>query len=194
MEVLTETLQYEDLTVAELVYAAREGDRCAQGELVRRFEPYVLGTELRRLGNYAEAQELCQEVFVRALEKLDQLHSPEAFGGWLRSITVRMSINWTVRRPPAFGTEPEILEGTCAQGETPLEQVLAKERGEQVRAGLKRLGTMDRETLVAFYVEGQSLLEMSDAFRSPVGTIKRRLHVARKRLAKELEAMVAVSC
>ena len=48
---------------------------------------------------------------------------------------------------------------------------------------------MDRDTLVAFYVNGQSLVEMSDRFDSPVGTIKRRLHVARKRLAKELAAI-----
>ena len=44
-------------------------------------------------------------------------------------------------------------------------------------------------TLVAFYVKGQSLLEMSDEFNAPLGTIKRRLHVARKRLAKEVEPM-----
>jgi RNA polymerase sigma-70 factor (ECF subfamily) len=48
---------------------------------------------------------------------------------------------------------------------------------------------MDRETLMAFYFDGRSLLEMSDQFKTPVGTIKRRLHVARKRLAKELEAL-----
>jgi RNA polymerase sigma-70 factor, ECF subfamily len=48
---------------------------------------------------------------------------------------------------------------------------------------------MDRETLVAFYVKGRSRVEMSDQFDSPVGTIKRRLHVARKRLAKELSAI-----
>jgi RNA polymerase sigma-70 factor (ECF subfamily) len=48
---------------------------------------------------------------------------------------------------------------------------------------------MDRETLEAFYFEGSSLLEMSRKFDTPVGTIKRRLHVARKRLAKELEAL-----
>jgi RNA polymerase sigma-70 factor (ECF subfamily) len=48
---------------------------------------------------------------------------------------------------------------------------------------------MDRDTLVAFYVKGRSLVEMSDQFASPVGTIKRRLHVARKRLAKELAGM-----
>ncbi len=45
---------------------------------------------------------------------------------------------------------------------------------------------------MAFYVQGQSLIEMSDRFDSPVGTIKRRLHVARKRLARELEELTAV--
>ena len=43
--------------------------------------------------------------------------------------------------------------------------------------------------MTAFYLDGSSLLEMSRRFASPVGTIKRRLHVARKRLAKELEAL-----
>ena len=51
---------------------------------------------------------------------------------------------------------------------------------------------LDRETLVAFYVKGRSLLEMSDEFDAPLGTIKRRLHIARKRLAKEVESLVAV--
>jgi RNA polymerase sigma-70 factor (ECF subfamily) len=51
------------------------------------------------------------------------------------------------------------------------------------------LRALDRDTLTAFYIEGQSLAEMSTAFDSPVGTIKRRLHVARKRLAQELEEL-----
>ena len=51
---------------------------------------------------------------------------------------------------------------------------------------------MDRETLEAFYVEGQSLLEMADVFGAPLGTIKRRLHTARKRLAKEVDELAAV--
>ncbi len=66
---------------------------------------------------------------------------------------------------------------------------LVRERNEQVHQGLRRLGALDRQTLTAFYVDGSSLLEMSRQFASPVGTIKRRLHVARKRLAQELEAL-----
>jgi len=73
-----------------------------------------------------------------------------------------------------------------------LSAALDNERAGQVRAGLRRLRDLDRETLEAFYVQGQSLVEMSDAFHSPIGTIKRRLHVARKRLARELEELAPV--
>jgi RNA polymerase sigma-70 factor, ECF subfamily len=175
-----------------LVLAAQAGDREAFGQLAERYEGSVYATAFRRLGNHAEAQEVCQEVFVKALQKLDQLRQPECFGGWLRSVAARLSINRAVRRGPAISTDPENLAATVADSQTPLESVLERERHASVRAGLGRLGEMDRKTLVAFYVQGQSIVEMSDRFDSPVGTIKRRLHVARKRLARELEDLVAV--
>jgi RNA polymerase sigma-70 factor, ECF subfamily len=86
----------------------------------------------------------------------------------------------------AVATSPEVLEAACADVDSSLDQVLASERSAEVHAGLDRLSDMDRQTLVAFYVHGESLLEMSQAFAAPIGTIKRRLHVARKRLAEEL--------
>ena len=175
-----------------LVLAAQQGNRVAFGELARRYERAVYATALRRLGNHAEAQEVCQEVLVRAMQKIGQLREPEAFGSWLQSVTNRMAINRAVRKRSAIATEPETIAAVCVERETPLSLTLARERQTQVRAGLGRLGALDRDTLVAFYVEGQSILEMSAGFRSPVGTIKRRLHVARKRLAKELEELVAV--
>ena len=183
--------ELSETDISNLVLAAQDGDREAFGELVQRYERNVYSVALRRLGNHAEAQELAQEVFVKAMQKLGQLREPAAFGGWLRQITVRLAINRAVRRAPLVSAEPDHLAASCASHETPLTSALASERRSQVRAGLNRLGSLDRRTLVAFYVEGQSLLEMSDQFSSPVGTIKRRLHVARKRLAKELEEVVA---
>ncbi|HZZ30304.1 MAG TPA: sigma-70 family RNA polymerase sigma factor [Pirellulales bacterium] len=183
---------YESNTTAELVdlvLAAQDGDRAAFGQLCVRFERMVYSIALVRLGNHAEAQELCQEVFIHALEKLNQLREPECFGGWLRSMAGRMAINRAMRRQPLITAEAETLEGSAVERHTPLDRALAGERQRQVRAALKRLKLMDRETLVAFYVKGHSLVEMSDRFDSPVGTIKRRLHVARKRLAKELSAI-----
>jgi RNA polymerase sigma-70 factor (ECF subfamily) len=61
------------------------------------------------------------------------------------------------------------------------------EQKAQLWAGLERLKPVDRATLVAFYIHGQSLKQMSREFETPIGTIKRRLHVARNRLRQQLE-------
>jgi len=173
-------------TTSELVVAAQTGDRAAFAELVERYQRAVYHTALRKSGCQFEAQELVQDVFVQALRKLGQLREPAAFGGWLRSITARLAINRAVRGRRAQPIENEVLEANCLEDETPQSTALQNERARQVRAGLRRLKTLDRTTLVAFYVEGQSLAEMSRKFASPIGTIKRRLHTARKRLAAEL--------
>ena len=189
----TEVLELnEQEQIAELVRAAQDGDRYAFGVLFERFERHVFAVALRRSGDYNEAQELTQDVFMQAMQKIGQLREPQAFGGWLRAITNRMAINRAVRRGPDLPMEPETLEGNCVETETPLAQVLEGERKTQVQAGLARLGDLDRQTLVAFYVNGKSLIEMAIEFDAPVGTIKRRLHVARKRLAKEVEGLMAL--
>ena len=180
-----------EMTVAELVRAAQTGNRQAAGELYERYQNMVLSVGYRRLGDYSDAQELVQEVFVQALQKLDQLRTPECFGSWLRSITVRMAINRMVRGDRAISTEPVMLEATLTSDDTPDGRAVTSERAGFVRDGLGRLRAMDRDTLVAFYVRGQSLRKMSEEFDAPVGTIKRRLHVARQRLAKEIEHLVS---
>ena len=179
-------------TVADLVRAAQAGNQRAAGELFERYQNMVLSVAYRRLGDYTDAQELLQEVFVQALQKINQLRTPECFGSWLRQITVRMAINRMVRGDKAVSTEPVLLEATVTSSETPDDRAITGERARFVRYGLDRLREMDRDTLVAFYVNGQSLLEMSKDFDAPVGTIKRRLHVARQRLAKEIEHLVVV--
>jgi RNA polymerase sigma-70 factor, ECF subfamily len=188
----TVTANLDKQQLIQLVAAAQDGSRDAFEQLFRQFQRAVYVTAYRRLGNDAEAQELCQDVFVQALRKLDQLQDPACFGGWIRSITTRMAINRAVRSRPMASLD---AEGAAPAGdedaETPLAQVLAEERREQLHDGLNRLSDMDRSTLMAFYFRNQSLIQMSDEFRSPVGTIKRRLHVARKRLAQELEMLAA---
>src|SRR3990172_7730559 len=191
-EIEPDVLDYESAELESLVEWAQAGDRAAFGELATRFQGMVYAIALRRLANHSEAQELCQEVLVKAMQKIGQLKVPAAFGGWLRSIPVRMAINRGARRAPLIATEPQTLEATCTVSTTPLDVALANERAAEVRGGLARLGTLDRKTLEAFYFRGQSLAEMSRSFAAPVGTIKRRLHVARKRLAEHLETVAAV--
>ena len=128
---LTQKLEtdYAAAPLETLVEAAQAGDRDAFGELATPVRAMVYAIALRRLGNHSEAQELCQEVLVKAMQKLEQLEVPAAFGGWLRSITVRMAINRQVRRAPLIATEPQTLEATCVESSTPLDAALAQRAG-----------------------------------------------------------------
>jgi RNA polymerase sigma-70 factor (ECF subfamily) len=172
--------------VTDLVQRAQAGDRVAYGELVERFQPTVYAVALARLRNPAEAQELAQEVFLHGMKKLAQLRDAQCFAGWLRQITVRMAINRLTRRGPLRKVEGEILDTVEAGGSGPVDQLVKREQAAELYQGLERLKPVDRATLVAFYLRGRSLKQMSREFETPVGTIKRRLHVARSRLKKAL--------
>ena len=184
--------ELSESSVTELVVQAQTGDRSAMDQLYCRFQQHVLAIAYKRLGNWDEAQELSQDVFIQAFRRLNQLQAPEAFAGWLRQIVHRMAINRLTRRQMPTSVDHEILEATITCDSDPLDAVLSSEQKIQVHQGLGRLGELDRRTLVAFYLDGQSLNQMSDAFEAPIGTIKRRLHVARKRLAKECEMLQAI--
>jgi RNA polymerase sigma-70 factor (ECF subfamily) len=171
---------------ADLVRAAQTGDREAFGQLFQRYHRGITAIVARRLKDFDAAQELCQDVFVQAMQKIDQLRTPECFGSWLRSIAIRMSINRQVRNRTALAIEPRAMNEAAIDESDPAEAVSRSERNAHVRAGLRRLRRQDRETLTAFYIRGQSLAEMARDFSAPLGTIKRRLHVARKRLAREI--------
>src|SRR5713226_722297 len=173
--------------LTKVVERARSGDRSAYGELVERFQTTVYAVALARLRNPTDAQELVQEVFIHAMTKLSQLRDPHCFAGWLRQITERMAINRLTRRGPIHGAEQRILENVQAAETGPLENLVRSEQKAKLWAGLERLKPVDRATLVAFYFNGRSLKQMSREFETPIGTIKRRLHVARNRLRKHLE-------
>jgi RNA polymerase sigma-70 factor (ECF subfamily) len=181
------TLNQDSMT--RLVQRAQSGDRDAFDDLVVLFESRIYGIVMQRLRNTAEADEVVQEVFLRAFRKLPQLQEPERFGGWLCQIAVRLSINRAVRRPNETCMEPNSFDGVRETDETPFSAMIRQENIAQVREGLNQLGRLDRETLWAFYFEGASLKEMSEQFESPIGTIKRRLHTARGRLRDVIGAM-----
>jgi RNA polymerase sigma-70 factor (ECF subfamily) len=176
---------WNDITA--LVERARMGDRAAYGDLVERFQATVYALALSRLRNPTEAQELVQEVFIHAMTKLSQLRDPHCFAGWIRQITERMAINRLTRRGPVRGADPVMLENVQAASVAPLDDLIRSEQKAKLWAGLDRLKPVDRATLVAFYIRGRSLKQMSREFETPIGTIKRRLHVARNRLRQHLE-------
>jgi RNA polymerase sigma-70 factor, ECF subfamily len=180
---------WSDLAI--LVRRAQAGDREAYGELVEQFQRTVHSICLRRLGNPSEALEMTQEVFLHVLRRLDQLREPERFAGWIRQVAVRMAINRATRRNAPPSVETGVLEAAGSERcDDPLDTLIARERADRLWEALEQLKVIDREALVAFYIQGQSLIEIAERLNAPIGTIKRRLHTARKRLKAHLEASV----
>ena len=179
-------MSWTEITI--LVDRAKTGDRDAYGELVTRFQSSVYAMALTKVRDPLAAQELAQEVFVHAMRKLPQLRDARCFAGWLRQITNRMAINRLTRRGPLFGADSGMLDAVACDTRGPADELELSEAKAGLHAGLDRLKTEDRETLEAFYMKGRSLKQMAREFDAPVGTIKRRLHVARHRLKEVLEA------
>lgn len=178
------------LEIVPLVVAAQEGQSEALNELFIRFDRTVFCVAFKRLRNESDAEEVRQDVFIQVMAKIGQLQNPACFAGWLRQITSRMALNRATRTRSFISLDGAEWDPESDES-TPFGEVLAKERSEQVRVGMAGLPETDRKTLEAFYFEGRSIREMADDFNAPVGTIKRRLHTARHRLAEQLEAFAS---
>ena len=176
----------------DTVLRSQAGSREAFDQLTELFYSRVYGIVMQRLRNTAEADEVTQEVFLRAFRKIGQLKDPAAFAGWLCQIAARLSINRAVRRPAETYREPVTFELLQESDDSPTAALMEREDAQQLRTGIDRLGQLDRQTLMAFYFEGQSLKDMAELFDSPIGTIKRRLHTARNRLRDTMLAMQPV--
>jgi RNA polymerase sigma-70 factor, ECF subfamily len=180
------------LSREEMVHRAQAGDRQAYGELVRRFGSLVYAVAISRLGNPSEAEEVAQEVFAHSLVKLGQLRDPRCFPGWLKQIAVRLTLGRLSRRKPMPDTRTASLEEVPAHQPGPLDQLIRSEEQGRIRESLKELKPLDRAMLEAFYLRSRTLRQMSRDFAAPIGTIKRRLHMARHRLRRQLENTVEV--
>ena len=90
-------------TDAELVMAVRGGRPQAYEVLVARYQGHVYGLAYSMSENWAEAQDIAQEAFVRAYVNLDQLKDPQRFAAWLRRVTFSVTMNWLrTYRPQLF--------------------------------------------------------------------------------------------
>jgi RNA polymerase sigma factor (sigma-70 family) len=165
-----------------LVALAASGDREAFSELVWRRQSWLRNL-LRRLSRDAAlADDLAQQVFLKAWCSLPQLKSPAAFGGWLR----RMAVNtWLAEvraaRPEAADFDPEELADSAAYLACAAEQ-------QDLDRALARLACDERLCVVLAYNEGMSHGEISEATSLPLGTVKSHIRRGAERLRVLLDA------
>ncbi|MBM3238196.1 sigma-70 family RNA polymerase sigma factor [Candidatus Poribacteria bacterium] len=178
----------------EFVQEALAGDLDAFGQLVNKYQGAVYGLAFHLVGNFADAQDLAQEAFIKAFQNLSQLKDYTKFAHWLKQITANTCHRWLRQRQREI-SRIGFLHEIDEQSEgvhiaTPDEIVESKERIQMVRQAMNTLPKNNRIVLTLFYMDGLSYGDISEFLGLPVSTIKSRLHHARKKLKEEMIAMV----
>jgi RNA polymerase sigma factor (sigma-70 family) len=167
------------IVLIEVVKRCQKGEHEAIVILVNRFRAWALDFAASVLSDPSLAEDAVQEAFVIALQQLPALRHPAAFPGWFRQI-LRTRIN----RMNRMRCEEQLPQGFYPSGTqaSPEEYAQQVELRRQVREALKNLPPAEYDAVDLFYLREHSCAEVSDILDIPKGTVKRRLHDARKRL------------
>jgi len=169
----------------DLVAKARAGDRQAFGELYDRYGRLVRAICYDRLSHQSDAEDLAQEVFVRAYRKLDQLQQPERFGHWVTQIARNMSKDWLRRN--AAQNKPV---------EEPFFDQLPSETGdsqqvpfEELHQAIAQLPEQERTAIHLFYLSEQPAVLAQEVLQLSSSGFYKLLDRARGKLAATLQQL-----
>jgi len=169
------------------VQSARAGDADAWNVLFKRYQLPLYTYVFELLHDEQTALDIVQESFINATRYIGGLREDKKFGSWLFSIAHRKCIQlWRKRKPDQVSMDAE--ETDYATGESdPLEWLLRKEEEEAFVKALDQLAVPHRAVLALHCVEEFSLDAIAEITETPLGTVKSRLHYARKALKEIME-------
>jgi RNA polymerase sigma-70 factor (ECF subfamily) len=171
-----------------LVARLQAGEARAFEELVITYQHRVFGVALRMLRNSAEAEDVAQEVFVRAHRGIAAFKGEAKLSTWLHTIAARLCLNRLAGAPRRHELHSEgTLERLAQPGADPSAAVEQSELEAALHRAVAELPDDGRIVVVLRDLEGLSYEEIAAALDLPLGTVRSRLHRARTDLKDKLE-------
>lgn len=167
-----------------LVEQAQRGDRQAFAVLAYEMSDRLFGVAHRILRDFDAAGDALQEALVRIWRDLPALRDPERLDAWAYRLLVRAcqdQLRKTRRHPPDLHLVPD----DAGVGDDATLSVVAR---DQIERAFRRLPLEQRAVVVLHYYRDLSLAEIAEALGIPVGTVRSRLHYARRTLRAAMEA------
>ena len=176
---------------AQLIQRVLEGDDTAFSVLVRKYQKSVHALAWRKIGDFHIAEDITQETFLQAYQKLPTLKKPQRFASWLYVIAANYCKMWLRKKhlstQPLENTSSAQLEKVTYSGYVieENERTTAEAQREVVKKLLAKLQESDRTVITLYYLGGMNYEQISEFLGVSVSAIKSRLHRARQRLKKE---------
>jgi RNA polymerase sigma factor (sigma-70 family) len=183
-------VRYTELTDTEIIKKILQGVQALFAQLVQRYQRYVFTLVSRFTSNREDAEEISQDVFVKAYRSLADFRGEAKFSTWLYTIVRTSCI--TFLRKKRLDTTSLDNERTSIQLENRESGFKAniieqKSRHAMVNAAIRMLSPDDSQILTLFYKGEQSLEEIGKVMGLDPNTIKVKLHRARNRLKERME-------
>ncbi|MGA2562233.1 MAG: sigma-70 family RNA polymerase sigma factor [Steroidobacteraceae bacterium] len=167
--------------------------------LMRAYQDMVYSTAARLLGNDAQAQDIAQDVFLKAYENFEQLRTSATIGGWLKTVATNLSLNHLTRYRrrwrlfsdlPRSGQSPDAPETLFCVPDTLCEGIAADERSRRLEFALRRLPDHQRVPLVLYHFEELSYQDIAQRLQVSLAKVKTDIQRARLGLAQLLQRPV----
>ncbi len=169
------------------VQQAKAGQPEAWSVLFRRYQLplYVYVFELAR--DEQTSLDIVQETFIAAVRHIASLRDESKFGGWLFGIAHQKCVQLWRKQNRAAAIREELAESPSEFDDGPDQLLIRREQEEEFMKLVKKLAPPQRSVLLLHFIEDFSLEQIAEITRTPLGTVKSRLHYAKRALRKILE-------
>lgn len=189
-----------DIPEAELILRAQRGDLGAFDQLMERVQGRIYGLLYNMTSSKEDAEDLLQEVFIKAHSSLPKFKGQSSFYTWVYRIAVHRAINFVKKRKKRRGLslddldlgierDPALVE--LSNSETPDRNIRLKELQEKLNTALQQLSEKHRTVVIMHDIQGMPHHEIADVIGCSPGTVRSRLFYARRELQSILSEVTS---
>jgi RNA polymerase sigma-70 factor, ECF subfamily len=149
---------------------------------IRSYQNMVFSVSARIVGNLTDAEDITQEVFIKAYDRFKELRTSGTVGGWLKTVATNLSINHLNRYRARWRFFSEQTE----QIEVAVEDERESDRKEAVELAIRKLPDAQRVPLVLFHFQDMSYEEIAGKLQISLAKVKSDIHRGRETLKKLL--------
>ena len=183
-------MTYKELTDTEIIKRVLQGEKALYAQLVLRYQSYVFTLVLRFTDNREDAEEISQDIFVKAYRSFADFRGDAKFSTWLYTIVRTSCITFLRKKrlPTAsLDNEKTLMQVESRESDIGANLIEQKSRHAMLNAAIGLLSPNDSQILNLFYKGEQTLDEIGKIMGLDPNTVKVKLHRARNRLREKIE-------